>query len=269
MGEFDFLNDEKKPNKSKPSNRNKNINLDEVKSKTTNNKQQNNNTQNNKNQFDQNGWLKNSSDLEKYIQQLKQNEPDPRPDIKEDHYIWIYLFRTAKTVHDNAHNILHYLRCCGCRLKMVRKENGTPFIKLALEKSQELLEEHMSDELGQQYDEINEQMNSNKLDGEQLSMFDSSGKNGLKSNKIKLRERNKKLSKQRQKILEKARQRILDEVIMISPYKKLIMATLTKFQHVAKSVEKEIGYLSFNFTKFNNYLGRKWENEQRKRKEAT
>lgn len=44
-------------------------------------------------------------------------ENDPRPDLQDDHELWVYALKNAKEKYFKTYGILHGLRCCGAKLE--------------------------------------------------------------------------------------------------------------------------------------------------------
>ena len=55
----------------------------------------------------------------KWINELRyKNKYDPRPDIKEDSWLWNNVLKTAEKIDGDIYGILHGFRCAGCMLKL-------------------------------------------------------------------------------------------------------------------------------------------------------
>lgn len=54
---------------------------------------------------------------------MKGTDLDPRPDLEEDHRIWVAVLALAYNGDPGLHGLLHGIRCCGGRLE--RLPTGT------------------------------------------------------------------------------------------------------------------------------------------------
>lgn len=59
----------------------------------------------------------------------KLREVDPRPDLAEDHRLWLAVLILAERIDKELHGVMHGLRCAGCRLEIVQGRQG-PHLKL-------------------------------------------------------------------------------------------------------------------------------------------
>ncbi|MCG8514537.1 MAG: hypothetical protein MI740_10375 [Halanaerobiales bacterium] len=166
-------------------------------------------------------------DLDDYLQKEREkNKHDPRPDIEPDHYIWLFLLRTAEKVDRMTYGLLHGLRCAGCRIQINRNKNT---IKLDLDNSPELLKMYLPGE---------------KQKHEQMKIFQGDFE----------RQKNIAEAKREQELLDSAKDKILNEVLL--PMKAELGLVFKKIAPLIKVAENEIGIHFFNLNQLNNYLKR-------------
>ena len=219
VGKFDFLNkkDEKGNNK---------CNIKEKKSKeekTNFPKKTENDNKINSHLVD------NNFSLEKYQQKYKY---DPRPDIEKDHYIWFQLLLIAENENKNIYNLLHGLRCCGCKLKLKNKCK----LKLDLKNSPQLLNSFTPKE------------KLKKLPGNEKhkpkALFEKQAKQIERKKQV---ERQKKIDK----LYKKAEKKIKEEELQ--PRLKGVVKVFNRINNQVKKLrDKSSGNL--NITVVNNYF---------------
>ena len=164
-------------------------------------------------------------DFDDYLhREREKNKHDPRPDIEPDHYIWLFLLRTAEKVDRMTYGLLHGLRCAGCRIQINRSKNT---IKLDLDNSPELLKMYLPRE---------------KQKHEQIKIFQDHFN----------RQKNIAEAKREKELLDSAKGKILNEVLL--PMKAELGLVFKKMAPLIKVAEKEIGIHFFNLNQLNNYL---------------
>ncbi|MHB8171247.1 MAG: hypothetical protein ACYDG6_06860 [Thermincolia bacterium] len=56
--------------------------------------------------------------IPKSLQEYRKTyENDPRPDLQDDHELWVYTLKNAKEKYHETYGVLHGLRCCGAKLE--------------------------------------------------------------------------------------------------------------------------------------------------------
>lgn len=172
-------------------------------------------------------------DFDKFCSQLQQEHKcDPRPDIKEDHYIWLNLLRLAYSnegISDEVYGMLHGLRACGCRVKRDKYR-----IKLDIDNSYELLDDFIDK------DEEN--------NVERISMFDDEDRQQARE-RAKKKEFYEELKKQRKEVAKQLKEDwLVPNVAAIKRLFKLINKQVKKYHD-------EYGQ-GFTLEVFNTELGK-------------
>jgi hypothetical protein len=244
MGEFDFLNKKNKKQKNERENEKKKS----VKPKPKKNSEDKikNDTEFNFNEEE----LITDEGFDKFINMYKVKSGlnfGPRPDIKEDHYIWVRLLRIAYSFERETYELLHQFRSCGCLVKL---ENSK--IKIDLENSKDFLlvvaeEDGITDEFD---------FSKNEVNYTQDSMFGD-----YAVNDSNYRKKNKESVKKRKKVLNETIKYIKKE--FLKPNIKIIGKLFHEFnkKQVAKA-EKKIGVGYFNMTNLNETFKRMEEKKK-------
>lgn len=232
MGEFDFLNE----NNTKSKTNGVKLNSAESKPNPTEINLNNINPSNHR-------FVKISSDeeLEQVLAEIRNKANyDPLIDTelcKADHYIWKQVLKNAERQDNETYNLLHYLRCQQCKLKLDREKNTShPIIKLDLDNSKYLLEQYITDD-------------SNKQQYEQLQLVPTA------DNITKQRQENAWKAKRKAELEQEAKKRILEEVVL--PKVKEVKLVFDMLKPLLRKAELKYSVYNFNLKAFNEYLEHK------------